>query len=188
MPGPTLAAQVGTAVVDGRVVILDSDGTWKYQDAPEASVAESGCDTAKDIQVCVKQAGWREVRKQADFHLMYAYGDKYYLGIIAEPYGTKDGMTYEGLQAAIIGNAASGAGTSEDKVPVLATDAEIRGQKGLRSITYTATISGTPFIFHNVYKVYRDKSIQCVFWGIGKEVPEDFMAVVNKTLPHIKFD
>ena len=188
VPGLAGAGQVGTAVVNGRVVVLDGDGTWKYKDAAESDAAASGCDTAKDIQVCVKGAGWREVRRQADFHLMYAYGDKYYLGVIAEPYGAKDGLTYEGLQAAIIGNAASGAGTTEDKIPVTGTDAEIKGQKGLRSISYTATISGTPFVFHNVYKVYQNKSIQCVFWGIGKEMSEDFSAVINNTIPHIKFD
>jgi hypothetical protein len=92
------------------------------------------------------------------------------------------------LQAAIIGNAASGAGTTEDKIPVLGTDAEITGQKGVRSITYTMRISGAPFIFHNVYKVYQNKSVQCVFWGIGKNMSEDLKAVVGNTLPHIKFD
>lgn len=188
VPQWVAAEQVGTAVVNGRVVILDSNGTWKYQDAPEPDGTATGCETAGGVQVCVKAAGWRETRKQADFHLMYALGNRFYLGIIAEPYGIKDGLTYEGLQAAIVGNAASGAGTTEEKIPVLGTDAEVNGVKGLRSITYSATISGTPFVFHNVYRVYQDKSIQCVFWGIGKEMSGEFTAAINGALPHIKFD
>ena len=46
----------------------------EYQDA---SATQSDCSTVKDIQVCLKKLGWREIPKQGDFQVMYAYSDKF---------------------------------------------------------------------------------------------------------------
>ena len=59
---------------------------------------------------------------------------------------------------------------------------------GDNSITYGVTITDMPFVFHNAFKVYDDKSVQFVFWALGKDMPADFPATYGAALDSIKVD
>jgi len=119
---------------------------------------------------------------------MYVNSEKYYFGIISEPYGTKDGYSYKGLQAAIVANAANATGQNPNEIPILGAESEIKGFPGVRSITYNPTISGTPFIFHNIFKVYPDKAVQFIFWGVGKSLSLDFKSKIDEAILSIKIN
>ena len=80
-----IAEQVGTAVVNGKTVILDSDGTWKYRDGIQPS---SLCDKLEGFEVCVRKIGWTALQKHGQFAYSYTYNQRYYFGIIVNPFGT----------------------------------------------------------------------------------------------------
>lgn len=181
------AEKVGTAVVNGRTVVLDGNGTWQYEDAISGDQVNN-CETVKGVEVCVKKEGWREVPKQGRFQVLYTLSDQYYFGILVEPFGLKDGITYDGIQVGIIGNAAGGGQTTPANIPVLATEKEVNGYKDVRSITYLVSIAGMPLVFHNAFKVYNDKSVQFVFWTVGKKMSDDFRPLIDRTLKTIKLD
>ncbi len=184
---PALADQVGTSLVNGRMVILDSDGTWRYADDVAGSEPQ-GCDRTENLEVCAIKLGWAKNQTSGDFDLMYTHSQKYYFAVIAEPYGSTHGVKYQTLQSAIISNAARAAATDARSVPVLATEMEVQGKPGLRSITYGPTLQGTPFIFYNAYQILPDKSVQLVFWGIGKEVTPEFTKLINETVANVTFN
>lgn len=183
------AKQVGTAVVNGRIVILDSDGTWKYQDgAPDGGNASAGCETLEHIKLCLDSSGWANANLPGDFIGSYSTGGKYFLGIVYEPNGTKDGYTYEFLQQAIIQNAAAAAGTGPENIPILDSKTDIAEMDGFRSVTYNVTINGAPFVFHNIFKIYPDRAVQFAFWSIGREYTDDFREKVGKFAQGVSFD
>ncbi len=188
--GPAVGEQIGTAIVNGRTVILDDNGTWKYKDASDNS-SSAKCDNVGATKLCIQGMGWNKLPQRGDFVAMYSYGNRYYFGIISEPYGTKDGVTAESLREAFIANAASGAKTTPANIPVVASDDSVEGHPELKSLTYLmsdANNRSLTFVFHNVFHLSDKKSVQYVFWGVGKELSSDFKSVIGKTLDNITFN
>lgn len=181
------AEQVGTAVVNGRIVIIDGNGTWRYQDEAGQSAQNSGCETIEGADFCLTKINWKKTDGSGDFAGLYVYSNKYYFGVIFEPLGAEDGYTYEFLQDAILANAASATGSNAKQVPVSGTSTTVEGKPEFRSITYNPTINGTPFIFHNVFKIYPKKAVQLVFWGLGTQISSDFQAKIDEALANIDF-
>jgi nitrate reductase NapAB chaperone NapD len=134
--------------------------------------------------------GWREIPKQGDFSVLYSYKNKYYFGIIPEPYGTKDGITVEALRTAIIENVATVAKIKPKDIPVIDSSDSIEGHPELKSITYTASlpnIRSMNFVYHNVIHLSDHTSVQYLFWGVGKNLSSDFKSVIKKTLDNTTF-
>jgi hypothetical protein len=183
------ARQVGTAVVNGRVVILDSDGTWKCQDQAGGSggSARSSCETLEHIKLRLDASGWVNATLPGDFIGSYSTAGKYFIGIVYERSGSNDGYTYEFLQQAIVQNAAAAAGTGPENIPVLDSNTEAAELNGFRSVTYILTIKGAPFVFHNIFKIYPDRAVQFAFWSIGREYTDDFREQVEKFTQGVSF-
>jgi len=59
MPENSYAEQVGTAVVNGQIVILDGNRTWRFKNEIEKNAAAVGCDVVKDIEICLKKLDGR---------------------------------------------------------------------------------------------------------------------------------
>lgn len=182
-----MAEQVGSAIVNGRIVVLDSDGTWRYQDEAGQSSQGSGCETIEGADFCLSKINWKKTDGSGDFAGLYVFANKYYFGVIFEPLGSDDGYTYEFLQDAILANAAAATGSNAKQVPVVNTSTNVEGKPEFRSITYNPTINGTPFVFHNVFKIYPKKAVQLVFWGLGTTVSSDFQGKIDEALANIDF-
>ncbi len=184
----SLAEQVGTAVVNGRIVILDSDGTWQFQDEMgQGTAARSSCETLEHMRLCLDTTGWSKANLPGDFIGSYRSSNKYFLGIVYEPSGSNDGYTYEFLQQAIIQNAATASNTAPENVPILDSKANAQEMDGFRSVTYSPTINGAPFVFHNIFRIYPDRAVQFAFWTIGKEYTADFRDKVEKFARGVSF-
>ncbi|WP_020180447.1 hypothetical protein [Methylopila sp. M107] len=180
------ADQVGAAVVDGRIVILNSDNTWAYADAQKQSAA--GCDRFPGVELCVKDLGWASVDKVGAFQALYRVGSQYYFGLVREPYGAKAGVTLQALRSAIVQNAALAAKTTVDKVPVLEVSTEVAGIPQAEAVTYTVQMSGLPLIYRNIFRVKDDESMQIVFWSVGTTISPEFKAKIDDTVAKIKID
>ncbi len=186
-----LAERVGTAVVGGKTVVLDSDGTWKYQDGTAASAVggSSKCDKFINISVCLATLGWeKSPTKMGTFEAVYSLNRKVYMGVISEPNGKKDGMTPELVQRAIL-NTAGGAGKmTPTDVPVLATSDKVDGLPDTRSISFTIPLNGTPFVYHVAYYIDEERTWQFAFWMVGKEFRKELLADVATALKSIRYE
>ncbi len=182
---PGSAEQVGTAVVDGRIVILESDGTWRFKDGAR-NAAKDSCENIHGLEICLNGSVWRKRNLGGSFSTGYVNANKYFFGVIHESSGSKDGYTYNFLQEAILSNAAKASGVDLRQVPVLNVTDEVPDFPGFRSITYNPKIKGTPFIFHNFFKIYDDKSFQIVFWALGNKMTEDFQNTIDNVMEKIK--
>jgi hypothetical protein len=177
------AETVGTAIVNGRPVLLDSNGTWTYKDA---AAGPSQCDRVENVDVCLRAIGWERGQPSGAMRAVYNRGQKYYFGLIVEPTGSKDGFTNEFMRTAILTNAGRAAGVGPADVPVLDVGADAGGIKDLNSLDYLAKISNTTFVFRNFYKIYPDRTVQLVFWAIGDRVTDEFRKDSETALTRIK--
>jgi hypothetical protein len=185
------AERVGTAVVGGKTVVLDSDGTWKYQDGTAASAigGSSKCDKFKNVSVCLTALGWeKSPTKMGTFEAVYTLNRKIYMGVIAEPNGKKDGMTPELVQRAILSTAGGAGKMTPTDVPVLATSDKVDGLPDTRSISFTIPLNGTPFVYHVAYHIDDERTWQFAFWMVGKELRKDLLADVITALKAIKYE
>ncbi|MBC8048668.1 MAG: caspase family protein [Chitinophagales bacterium] len=149
---------------------------------------ETACDRSEKVEVCLAKLGWVKTVTQGEFDLMFTHSQKYYFGIIDEPYGSTHGVQYETLKAAIISNAAKAAAIEPKNVPLLKTRIATKNNPGLRAIAYGPKLQGTPFIFYNAYQIMPSNSVQLIFWGIGKEIAPDFSNLIGESLEEVKFE
>ena len=172
-------------MVDGRIVILDSDGTWRFKDGAQ-NAAEGNCENISGLEICLSGSVWRKRNLGGSFSTGYVNSNKYFFGVIHESSGSKDGYTYNFLQDAILSNAAKASGVDLKQIPVVNVSDEVENFPGFRSITYSPTIKGTPFIFHNFFKIYDDRSFQIVFWALGNSMSEEFRNTIDDVMEKIK--
>ena len=128
---PASAAQVGTALVNGRIVILTDDNTWRFADAPDARAAAT-CDRLTGVELCIKDLGWTQVPKIGAFSAIYLNAGRYYFGVIQEPYGASAGVSLEALQTFLVKNTAQIANVKPEQVPIISATASVPRVSGAR--------------------------------------------------------
>jgi hypothetical protein len=180
--GHAAAEKVGQAIVDGRVVILKSDGTWHFRDE---GAQQSGCESISRFSVCLQKNEWSRLPKTADFSAIFSRGNRYYFGIISEPTGSNQGIEENVLQKIILENAARGGNTTVENVTVHDVVDTVNDKLGLRGVVYSVSIGGAPIVYYNAFRVYKDQSVQFVFWMIGTNPEQAFLEVVSNTLDKI---
>jgi hypothetical protein len=182
LAAPALAGQVGTAVIKGKVVILDDNGTWKFKDDKAGS--EQTCDVVDTFEFCVEGTSWRRQTNKTD-NFVEAYETKdgrYYVGIVAEPFGKSQGYTYDALRQGIISNMATATKAEESEIPVLGSVDAVTGYPDFHSVTYSGNMNKTPILFHNLFRIDEKQAHQIAFWTIGTEMTPDFQAKVDEFL------
>ncbi len=180
---PASAQQVGQAVVDGRVVILNSDGTWQFRDEIQQT---SDCQDIGRFSLCLSRGEWSRLPASGAFNALFSRENKYYFGVLIEPQGTKQGMAQQFFQGAILSNAALAAGTTAENVTVHDVIDGVGGKLGLNGIIYSISLSGSPFLYYNAFKVYENESVQFVFWKIGETPDPEFLDAVTQALQKIE--
>lgn len=183
--GPALAEKVGQAIVDGRIVILNSDGTWHFRDeAPP----RADCDRVSSFTLCIDKSKWSQLPKSGDFSAMYSRDNRYYFGVIAEPAGRNQGLREQVLQKVILENAARGGNTTVDNVTVFQVYDRLDTALGLRGVIYSVVIDGLPIVYYNAFRVYENQSVQFIFWMLGQQPEPGFENLVMDTLRNIARD
>ncbi|WP_208349092.1 hypothetical protein [Pseudaestuariivita rosea] len=161
-----LADIVGTAVVDGKKVELNSDGTWAYVEA-----ADSDCQTLHPIlSFCGDPDIWVSGQPpNADIIAQYRYDDRHYGQFIVEALGANDGMSLEFMRDAVLQNAAAASGVPVSQIEVLeVTPVELSGQSG-EQIVYKVRLNGLPIVMANSVLVSDSHTVQAMTFAIGQE-------------------
>ena len=85
-------SKVGTAVVDGSIVDLFSDKTWRFRDEEPRE-----CEQIKlGVSFCDESAIWKRLDNEGpEISAMYNYDDRNYAMFIIEAMGSDDGLSLE---------------------------------------------------------------------------------------------
>ena len=184
MPWATAQESVGKAVVDGKVVVLYSDGTWQYESG------EAGCSPiAKGITVCPGNEGWMKASNaSADAAATFRLDDRNYAMIIDEKLGVADGLNKEFMTKAVITNVAIGANIPESEVLTMnIEDGQLFG-RDKRTITYGAPIDGLDVVYVNSVVFSENRTLQILTYSIGKVFTDEMGANHQSFISTIKVE
>jgi hypothetical protein len=164
------AEEIGRAAVNGRSVIIDSNGTWVYADAvPAGTSGTLACpgyafkSRRLPLLSCLPK-GWElATTPLPGMEIQAHHADAgLYTGFVTEPIE----LTIPALRRAIITNAANGAGVRPEDIIVKSENAETFGDHKWNYIELDVTFSGSNFRFGNFYTgLAGGGSAQMVFWS-----------------------
>lgn len=159
------------AVVNGKIIELLDDKTWRYKSQKErlSGKSNSNCPLiGGHVRFCVPDS-WKvgnETQVPGASALYFVDGRHYALFIIEE-LGTADGASNELLVQAAHTNAATAMNMPVSSLDVLFTRPEmIDGRDGLVT-AYSASIEGLSFTYLNNIYVGQRYAIQALIYGIG---------------------
>ncbi|WP_157970938.1 hypothetical protein [Pseudogemmobacter bohemicus] len=158
---PALAQGVsGKAMVDGRVVTLFDDRTWRFDEATE------GCETlSARLEFCGAAAGWTIAQKPTpDYTAAYRLTDRLYGGFIVEEIGTDQGLTPEAVRKLLL-EILQGA---MNVVPVVIANepATIDGKTG-ETLVYGFRVDGIDVVYANSFLLSKGSVLQVLTYEVG---------------------
>jgi hypothetical protein len=165
------AEEIGRSSINGRVVIIDGNGTWKYDGAQAAAGVPTPADCTGGsvvkskklpVSLCVS-APWKldsTAPGSMEFQVLNNELDAYF-GLITE----RTAIPLAGLRQAILINAAQGSGVTESDILIASESKVTIGGHEWSYIEYHVTFGGAKYRFANYYSSLGDKGVvQGVFW------------------------
>jgi hypothetical protein len=162
-----LADEIGRHELNGRTIIIDSNGTWKYAEANAVSNGEctDGNVIASQklrLSVCVKSPWRMDNSGSGTFGFQFDNSvSEIYGGAITE----KTELPVEALEYGILKNAADAMGLRNEDVPVLKKSKVTLNNVEWNYIEYEIKLKGASFRFGNYYISLGETGVaQVAFW------------------------
>jgi hypothetical protein len=170
LAGPSFGAnKVGTAVIEGEIVELYSDYSWKFRS--KEMLSNDSCNEITKIITFCGDTNWvRDNDGAADPSIAAQFAHKDRIAhsmIIEEPIGANQGLSEEFMLEAILHNAATGSGNNVEDIPILAAeDGSLKNRK-IKKIATLMDFNGLQFVM--VYSVFigDNYNVQLITWHAG---------------------
>lgn len=180
------AEQIGTGLVNGNLIQIFADGTWKYSD-PKNELLKGCNEVTKVVAFCPTPKSWIKVKPPtADINAMFRVGSRQYLMFVVEDVGTLDGMSVDFLSETVIETLASETDVDPNSIPV-----EYLGNVGLmghsaRQLSLFTKVEGLNVYFIYSLLVTDTLSVQVVTFEIGKTLTESHKEHHAKVLKNVR--
>ena len=171
-----LSAQqiVGTASVNGRVINIFDDQTWKYKSS-KGSQDFSSCDALKNgIYFCNEQ-NWKVQPPMEPANAIYQINDRTYLMFIIESLGTNDGFSQEFMMNVALTTAAEAGNMTTDQIPQHFVKELTTNNNNYTSMAYTTKISGLTVTYINNIYVKEAVTVQVALYTIAPNVTDELL-------------
>lgn len=183
---PSFAQTVsGTAVVDGKKVILYDDFSWDFQSEKSKNCKAVG----RGISFCGNSSKWKLTDPGVDdIAAMYRLTDSFYALIIIEELGFDDGFSLEFMRSAVIENAASAAGVASEQVTILDVNDSITDDYSETKIDYAVNVDGLDIAYQNTIRIADEKTFQIITYALDTEITEKSKSRHIQFLDAMKID
>ena len=186
---PVYAQSVlGKAIMDGRTVLILSDGTWHYEDEP--STASGDCEiVALGLSFCGSSRIWMPIIPFGpDTAAAYQFDDLHYGQIIAEGIGSDHGIDMAFIRTAVLKNAAAASGRMASDIPVLyVRPAEIDGMEA-ETIVYSAEFNGVSVVSANTMLNLPQRTFQMTTSSVGSRFTDKHQKLHADFLEYIRIE
>lgn len=180
------AGELGKALIDGKIVILYDDNTWRFEDAPEVS---SACERLSNrIDFCKGTTPYAQIAPANNELLgQFRKDDRNYAMIIEEEVGSKDGMTLEFMRNAIYENQIAGGVKKEDIIIIDTTEGEEFGQNAT-FVAMATSLDGLKLVYAYTIMISESTSVQLITYALGQELTDDMVNNHDEFLDLVKID
>lgn len=165
---PISAAEaVGLAIVNGEIVVLLSDNTWRYKVA--GSTNDDACiSLSTQITFCDTFKEWEKATKSDPSQLaQFSYNDKNYGVLIEENIGLSDGNNLSYMREAAITNAANVIGVSNAEIVTISVEDVKFGEFDATNLIYKMEFKGLPLVYNNTIVIAKNYSYQFITYTIA---------------------
>ena len=168
LAAPAAAQEVvGSGVVAGRAVELLSDGTWRER----PPTAEGCTPVVGPLAFCSGPPEFTptdDLEPGSPIDAQWRAGSARFAQVLHDATGEADGVTLDGIEAAVIDNAARFAGVAPQEVEVVATIPALVDEALGRTVVYVVALEGTPFVFQNTLLLLPDDHAQIMTFATGR--------------------
>lgn len=165
---------IGRALVDGKMVEIMSDRTWRFQGedgGATTDAADNGCEAIHQaVTFCIDPNLWEPSPPAGpDITAAYRHDDRHYAQFVIETFGTDDGITEEFMRDIVIQNAAGATGQRKEDIVILGIEpGEISG-KPAETIIYQVEFDGLKVVFVNSIQLLPGLTMQAITYAISTE-------------------
>ncbi|MBS8227701.1 hypothetical protein [Vannielia litorea] len=178
---------IGRALVEGKMVEILDNQTWRYAGAESDS---PGCKQIHSaVTFCGDPTTWTSTPPSApDVAAAWRHDDRHYAQFIIEGLGTQDGLTREQMRKIVIDNAAFATNQPASSIPTLLVEpATIDGEEA-ETIVYQVDFDGLKAVFANTILIREALVVQALTYAIGPTYTEDHMALHADFLKSTRLD
>ncbi|MEP2947832.1 MAG: hypothetical protein ABJN11_09520 [Lentilitoribacter sp.] len=180
------AAEIGKALIDGKIVILYDDKTWRFEDETEVS---SACERLSDrIDFCKGSTPYEQIAPANNELLgQFRKDDRNYAMIIEEEVGSKDGMTLEFMRNAIYENQIAGGVKKEDIIIIDTDEGEEFGQDAT-FVAMATSLDGLKLVYAYTIMISETTSVQLITYALGQELTDEVVNNHDEFLDLVRID
>ncbi len=181
------AAEIGKALIDGKIVILYDDNTWQFEG--EAKVVSSACDElSRRVEICKGGTPYEQIAPANNELLgQFRKDDRNYAMIVEEEVGSKDGMTLEFMRSAIFENQIAGGVKKEDIIIIDTTEGEEFGQDST-FVAMATSLDGLKLVYAYTIMIADTTTVQLITYALGQELTDEIMDNHNEFLDLVRID
>lgn len=180
------ASEIGKALIDGKIVILYDDKTWRFEDEAEVS---SACEQLSDrIDFCKGSTPYEQIAPANNELLgQFRKDDRNYAMIIEEEVGSKDGMTLEFMRNAIYENQIAGGVKKEDIIIIDTDEGEEFGQDAT-FVAMATSLDGLKLVYAYTIMISETTSVQLITYALGQELTDEVINNHEEFLDLVRID
>lgn len=177
--------RVGTSLIDGEIVDLYSDQSWKYRNG-----TNDGCEqVTMALEFCDSEQSWERIKNHdKEIAAQFRYNDRHYGQFVVEELGTSDGITSEFMRDIVISNFASFAGISDSAVIIYDVKQDTVQGRTYDTVIYGGSVSGLDAVYINTLVVSPKTTIQATTFAVSSSVSEKHKAIHESFLAGIKIN
>lgn len=172
---------VGRTQIDGRVVDLLENFTWRYADDATEGDAAAGhaCARIDDaLNFCGEALGWSAIRNtNPDVAAMYRRDDRSYGFFVIEGVGSEDGVALDGYSRSVLENTANAGEIDMADLMVFDPEDSALFERPTRTVSYALTLNSLPIVYRNTIVLGARRTLQLVTFTVSKTLSEDHKAM-----------
>ena len=165
------ADELGRVSLDGRTVIISADGTWRYAETDDVSLAE-GCNLIEGVvRFCAPNDSYQILPQNSPpFSAIYQVDDPsltHYVGFVVEKLGRQQGLNANAVKKIVLAQAATAMNTSPENILVRDERTIDMSGREFLSFAYEVKVENLEVSFINNIHVSETHTFQITVWAIG---------------------
>lgn len=166
-------AVVGQGIVDGKIIEILSDKTWRYAAGADATAPH--CQLMDGtVSFCADGSAWQATTAlSAEADGSFVKDGSYYGMLIVDRFGTEAGISPQMMRDAVLQNARRA--TPVEPTVISVTPVTVDGQQG-ETIVFLTAYNGASLVFSDTTVIGATQSLQIITYTLGKVYAPDQVA------------
>lgn len=194
---PSTAQEVvGRALVDGKMVEIMSDRTWRFEGEDSAQAVTGSTANTADctaiharVSFCIDPNVWTpSPPASSEITAAYRHDDRHYGQFVIEDFGSRDGMTAELMRDFVVRGASARTGQAREEIVILGVEESSLDGMQTETVIYLVELDGFNFVFSNTILVQDAFTMQAITFAIGASYTDQHQGLHTELLSNTRLN